>query len=558
VRSVIPVDARYVDPGPQTPPQTIAISPQGTHIAFVSAVSGARPQLYVRRLDQLEAMPLPGTEDAVQPFFSPDGNWVGFFAGSTIKKVAITGGVPLTITDGVLQPRGGAWGPNETIVFAGGPTKGLSRVSARGGTAEDITTLEANVRGHRWPAFLPDGRVMFSLTPLGLDVEGSRVGVLTLETKAVRIVYEGGSYPRYSASGHLLVARAGVLLALRFDVDSLTVHGGPVPIVDSIAMSKANGAAAFAIADTGTLVYQAGQRMDSERLLVLADRKGNPTPLFRARPFYYVRYAPDARRIAFIVQESPQDMSIYDLDRKTTTRFPREATRTYSSAVWMPDGKRIIYGASIATPSNVTNLAWRAADGSGPEEILLRSDRPHVPTSVSPDGSFLAFTELNSKFGGSDVMILPLTGEGRKPRAFVQTQAFEEGGVFSPDGKWLAYVSNASGQAEVYVEPFPGPGGKLQVSTNGGNSPRWTAGGRELIFSSGNALMAVPITLSPTVRLGTPMRLFESPLVAWDVSSDGKQFVAIQSSAGAAAVTASPIHLVTNWFEELRQRVPSK
>ena len=511
----------------------------------------------MRRLDQPEGTLLHGTEDAVQPFFSPDGNWVGFFARSTIKKVAITGGAPLTIADGVIQPRGAVWGPSDTIVFAGGPTKGLSRVSARGGAAEDITTLDADVRGHRWPAFLPNGQVLFSVTLRGLDVEGSRVAVLSLETKAVKTVYDGGNYPRYSPSGHLLVVRAGILLALRFDLDSLTVQGGPVAVIDNVAMSTTNGAAQFAVADTGTLVYQAGQRSVVDRPLVLADRKGKTTPLLPARQFAYVRYAPDARRMAFIVRESPQEMSIYDLDRKTAIQFPREVTRIYNSAVWTPDGKRIIYGASIGTPSSMPNLAWRAADGSGQEEILLRSDRPHVPTSVSPDGAFLAFIELNSKFGGADVMILPLTGEGPKPRPFVQTQAFETSGVFSPDGQWLAYVSNASGQAEVYVEPFPGPGGKIQVSTNGGNNPRWTADGRELIFDSGNALMAVPITLSPSVSVGTPVRLFENSFSTWDVSSDGKRFVAVQPPADAAQRTASPIHLVTNWFEELKARVPT-
>jgi serine/threonine protein kinase/Tol biopolymer transport system component len=554
MRSAIPVEAAHVDLGPHT----IAISPQGTHIAYVTPVSGGRPQLYVRRLDQPEGTLLHGTEDAVQPFFSPDGNWVGFFARSSIKKVAITGGAPLTIADGVIQARGAAWGPNDTVVFAGGPTKGLSRVSARGGAAEDITTLDANVRGHRWPTFLPNGQVLFSVTPLGLSVDGSRVAVLSLDTKAVRTVYERGNYPRYSPSGHLLVVRAGILLALRFDLDSLTVDGGPVAVIDNVAMSNTNGAAQFAVADTGTLVYQVGQRSVIDRLLVLADRQGKTTPILPARPFANVRHAPDGRRIALTIQQSPQEMSIYDLNRKTTTRFPGEAMRAYASTVWTPDGKRIIYGASIGTPSSVTNLAWRAADGSGQEEILLRSDRPHVPTDVSPDGAFLAFIELNSKFGGADVMILPLTGEGRKPRPFVQTQAFEEGGVFSPDGKWLAYVSNASGQAEVYVEPFPGPGGKIQVSTNGGNKPRWTAEGRELIFGSGNAVMAVPITLSPSISLGTPVRLFEGSFSTWDVSSDGKQFVLVQQPADAASRTASPIHLVANWFDELRQKVPSQ
>jgi serine/threonine protein kinase len=526
---------------------TVAISPQGTHVAYVVTRSGGGGQLFVRAVDQMDATPVRGAEDALQPFFSPDGQWIGFFGGAKLKKVAITGGTPLTLCDATVQPRGGAWGPDGTIVFSAGSAAGLSRISANGGTPQVLTTPDQKAhRGHRWPSFLAGNRVLFSMVRVGATLDNSHVGVLSLDTNETRVVFEGGNYPRYSPTGHLLVTRGGALLAVPFDAAALAVKGGPVPVVEAVAMSTANGASQFAVSDSGALIYVTGDAGDTERPLVLADRKGGITPLLPSRAYKSVRYSPDGRRLALRIEE---DIWVHHLARQTTSRLTVGSV-IVSAPVWTPDGNRMIFS------WNALSIVWKPSDGSGAEEPLVSGERPISPSSVSRDGQFLAYTEVAAN-GSQDIWVVPLNGD-RKPRAFVQTPLTEEGPVFSPDGKWIAYQSNVSGQPEIYVEPFPGPGGKFQVSVDGGSEPHWTADGRELIFRRGPSWIAAATTLSPTFTHGTPRELFQTPFFVGDVAPDGKQFALVQQPSDAAVPSTSLLHLVVNWFEELKEKLPAR
>ena len=538
------------------------LSPDGKRLAY-TAGAGTDRMLYLRSLHQLEGEPLSGTEGAFAPFFSPDGQWVAFFAANSLKKVSVQGGAPLTLCE-TQDSRGGTWSDDGTIVFAPATTTGLSRVPAGGGTPEALTEIdsEKNERSHRWPFFLPGGKhVLFIAQEGGVDYQDANIEVVSLETGERKVVHQGGTYARYLPTGHLVYLRDATLFAAPFDLGGLEVSGLPAPVLEGV-MQTGNGGGQYSFSETGTLLYLAGSEALAESTMVWVDRKGSVKPLIeRKRGYEDLHLSPDSRQVAVEVNmPGAEDIIwLYDIERGTMTRLTFGSGGSFQP-VWTPDGKRVVFAST--RESAVPGLYWKRADGAGEAERLVPNDRVQLPSSWSPDGKVLAYTEA----GGTtleDIMILRL-GEQNQREVFLQTPFVEDGAQFSPDGRWVAYHSNESGTLEVYVRPFPGPGGKWQISTEGGFDPRWSSSGSELFYRSGGKVMAVSVSArGESFRAGTLRQLFEGNFVdpsagsqAWDVTPDGKRFVMLQSESGVAAAQTH-LNFIFNWFEEVRRLVPA-
>ena len=542
----------------------LSISPDGTQVAYIARTgSGADSlQLYVRRLNELESRPIPGTAGAFHAAFSPDGKWLAFGGlDGLLKKVSVSGGALQTLCEYSEITGGGylgqSWTPNgDAIIFAG--SSGLFRVPADGGTPEVVArVVETTKDFHAWPQVLPGGKAV--LFTAGQE-SGLSVAVRSLGTGERRIVIERGSYARYVPTGHLVYAREDKLLAAPFDLDQFQLTGPPAVVLAGVAnYSKELGETPFSVSESGSLVYVPGPASVSERTLVWVDRQGGVEPL-AAHPRHYdnPRLSPDGRRLAVQIGESgSSDIWIYDIPRGTLTRLTAEGYNF--GPLWTPDGKRVTFGSSRG--GGPLNLFWKPADGSGPKEQLTESGRFQVPSSWSPDGQVLAFFERHPTAGWG-IWVLPLQGE-RKPRPFLQNRFGERGAVFSPDGHWLAYISNESGRREVYVQAYPGAGGKWQISTEGGNGPVWAKNGRELFYRNGNKVMAVAITTKPTFRAGTPTLLFDGQYVQsgpgradYDITTDGRRFLMVKEDKPREG--PRQINVVLNWFEELKRLVPTE
>ena len=551
------------------PDQTsIALSPDGKQLAY-AALRGGISQLYLRAMDSLESKPIPGTEGASEPFFSPDGQWLGFFTAQKLKKVSVSGGAAVTL-GGAVFAMGGSWSSRGTIVFAPTATSPLLQASDAGGAPQPLTHLEKGDAGHGWPEFLPGGKAV--LFGAGTTAASSQVAIQSIATGERRNLF-GGMKPRYAASGHLIFAQSGTLMAVSFDPQRLEIKGTPVPVVEGVAYSANLASSQYSISDNGSLIYLSGGTQGTQQRLVWVDRKGAEQPLAApARVYRQPRLSHDGRRVAVTVDEQGSQIWLYDLSRETLTRLTFEGNRN-TDAAWTPDGKRIAFESNKEGPQNIF---WQLADGSGGLERLTTNDYPHYLLSWSSDGQLLSFVELNPATG-RDIWVLrmgdpsassgqvPSAGSGqvRKVQPFLRTPFDETSPQFSPDGRWLAYISNESGRYEVYVQPYPGPGGKWQISTEGGTEPVWNPNGRELFYRSGNnKMMAVEIATQPGFVAGTPRMLFEgqyapAPLTFpnYDVSPDGQRFLMLKPVEQAESALTQ-INVVLNWFEELKQKVP--
>ncbi|MEE8350438.1 MAG: hypothetical protein V3R94_12760, partial [Acidobacteriota bacterium] len=553
VRSLValPADVRMAD----LTKGAVALSPDGTHLAYAATLGGAT-QLYLRTMDQLEAKPIPGTESASSPFFSPDGQWLGFFADAKLEKVSMSGGAPVIVSNVASPFAAASWGADDTIVLTAFSNSALFQVSADGGALQALTTLDSKngESDHASPQVLPDGKtVLFTVQSVG----NSQIVVQSLETEERRVVLERAIGARYVPSGHLVYPQSGTLMAVAFDLEQLEVTGSPIPILQGVMESGVpSWFAHFAFSDTGTLVYvPAGTDPREGRTLVWVDRKGAVQPL-AAPPRYYrtPRLSPDGQRVAVAISDGGRnDIWTYDIQGDRLTR------RTFEQGnfpLWTPDGKRITFQ---STRIGTQDLFWKPADGTGAAEQLLETALSKTPHSWSPDGKFLAYTEQNPTSSG-DIWLLPFERE-RKPEPFLRTPSAETGAVFSPDGLWVAYRSNESGRQEIYVQPFPTTGAKWQISTDGGEEAIWARSGQEIFYRNGDKMMAVDITTEPVFTQGKPKLLFEGdypafgPRAEYDVTPDGQRFLMIKESTQDS--TVNQIHVVLNWFEELKQRVPT-
>jgi eukaryotic-like serine/threonine-protein kinase len=537
-------------PGDRLAQARPVVSPDGSHLVY-AAIRGDVQKLFVRALDSFEPRSIPGTEGATCPFFSPDGLWIGFFAGGKLKKVSISGGAPITLCDAGGPASGGAaWGPDDSIVFAPSNDSGLWRISAAGGKPQVLTTVDRSKGefSHRYPQFLPGNKGLLFVTMTGFGWDQYHIFMQSLDTRERRLVVPQGHTGSYIPTGHLVYGRAGTLAAVPFDPDHPDTRGAPVTIAEGIRELGVPGAE-YSCSATGVLAYVPAGPRQYERRLVWVDRKGEveilPVPL---KAYGGTALSPDGRQAAVYVESNAGDIWIYDLTRGAWTRFTTEEGGS-QNAVWTPDGKRIVYTGFRA---GFRNLFWRAADGSGAEERLTKSEHQQAPFSWSPDGTVLAYTDADP-FGGMAVWTLR-PGRGGNPESLLDNSARQP--RFSPDGRWLAYTSDTTGRLEIYVQPFPGPGKKWQISTDGGEEMRWAPNGKELFYRIGNKMMAVDITTEPVFAAAKPRLLFERQFSArgFEVSPDGRRFLMVQ--AVEPELPATQINLVLNWFEELKRRVP--
>jgi Tol biopolymer transport system component len=554
----------------------VALSPDGKLLVYVAATDGGTTSLYLRPLDDLAARPIPATDGASTPFFSPDGRWLGFYAGGMLKKVSVAGGVPLTICD--APPVWSAtWGERDTIVFATTLAEsGLWRVSAIGGEAVQITTPKADEAQHGYPQLLPGGtQVLFSI----LRKNAWHLAMVGVDGGNWRMLGNGrvvGEGAQYISTGHVVYAQSGGLVATPFDPAAADLDQPPVPLLERIETSRFGGAYFAFAAAAGTLVYVPAGTTVTDRTLLRIDRDGRAAPLVEARAGYeYPTLSPDGRRAAvMIASEMGTDIWIIDLARATRVRFTAGGIGAFP--VWGPDGSKLAFQSTAPGPFN---LFWKSIDGSADAEPLLKAadsasarswpntgaallpgtlptlsgGGPQFPMSWSPDGSTLAFHERKPD-GERDIWVVSRGGD---PVPFLLTPFDERSPRFSPDGKWLAYVSDESGRNDVYVQPFPGPGSKWLVSTDGGIDPVWSKDGRELFYRHDDELMAVSVAATREFSADRPRRLFETRFDTgdngpnYDVSPDGKWFVTPRSDRGSAP---PELHLVLNWFSEVTAR----
>jgi serine/threonine-protein kinase len=420
-----------------------------------------------------------------------------------------------------------------------------------------MTRFAKGENTHRWPEFLPDGKaVLFAAGTTASNWSNAQVAVQPVGTGERRNLIQGGTYARYAPSGHLVYAQGGNLMAVPFDPQRLAVTGAAVPVVEGVLQNAISGAAEYSISATGSLVYVSGGLQASQRRLVWVTRHGTEQPLAApAHAYRGPRISPDGRRVAVAIEEQEAQTWLYDLSRDTLTRLTFGGN-TNLNPIWTSDGKRIAFESNKEGSENVF---WQLADGSGGLERLTTSEDLQFPVSCSSDGQLLAYAEINPTTGRA-IWVLRL-GD-RKAEPFLRTP-FDEGvPQFSPDGRWLAYISDESGRFEVYVQPYPGPGGKWQISTEGGTEPVWNPNGRELFYRSGDKMMAVDIATQPSFAAGKPRMLFEGPYQPteatapnYDVSRDGQRFLMLKPVEQAQAAPTQ-IDVVLNWFEELKQKVP--
>jgi serine/threonine-protein kinase len=529
---------------------SMAIARNGSVFIYLAAENGVR-RLYRRRLNQLDAAPIPGTEDASLPFVSPDGRWAGFTAGGRLMKVSLEGGTPVVICD---QPasRGANWGPDDRIFFSINTDSGIWQIPATGGTPERVTTPDPKKgeRSHRWPYVLPSGKyILYTVAKSDiLSFDDATIVARRLDTGVEQELVRGASFPIYSPAGYLLYVRAGALFAVRFDAVTATVTGKAVAVGADVVTYPATGAAQLGVSDAGSLLTIRGGATEHQTSVVMVDRNGRKTTVgFPPALYQDLQVSPDGGSVALDVNRANASIWIGDLARATTTRL----TLAWSNngPVWSPDGGRIAFSSGRG---GAINIFGQSIDGATTPEQLVTSDRAKRIASWSADGEFLAIAEATPG-AGRDIWVVPTRGN-RTPRAFLRTPFDEYSPKFSPDSRWLAYVSDESGKPEVYLQPFPGPGRKLRVSQSGGTRPVWARNGRELFYWNGDAMMVVGVTAGPSISLGVPRLLFRmrsnSP---YDVTRDGAGFLMIEDSA--SPLTVSPITVTTNWFEELTRKM---
>jgi Tol biopolymer transport system component len=540
----------------------VRISPDGRHVSFTASTAAGRSQIWLRSLDSLTSRALPGTEGAGYHFWSPDSRSIGFLAAGQLKRVEIDGGMPRVVcpAPGAGPFRLGAWSRDGTILFrideAPGHAEGLFRVAATGGRP---TPLDPVVEGGRalvmaWPSFLPDGKhFLAACAELGqgepVDWRGG-ICLVSLDNGRARELKPVISYAEYVAPGYLAYVEGASLMAQPFDKDSLRLHGEPTRIAEGLESWEGIGFPTFAFSENGTLAYQEASVARSR--LVWKDRTGRDLGEVGTNAVYQtVRLAPDGRRAAVTLRDPQRGMSdiwIVDLTRNVTSRADAKPSETYNP-VWSPDGRRLAYCRADAAPPF---LHAKPLDG-GAEEVLLASNGSmQCATDWSSDGRFLLFTERHPSTG-LDVWTLSF-GEGRKAEPVLRTTFREYQPRFSPDGRWLAHVSDESGRPEIYLQRFPGPGERVRISPGGGSSPRWSGDGRELFYESPDGgAMAVPVELGEEAEIGTPTRLFDLGRVGadvderFDVTVDGQRFLVIVPEGDASPRPT----VVLNWAAQL-------
>ncbi len=555
LQAEIATGLRLEDGGPD-----FAFSPDGRSMA-IAAITEAGRSLFVRDLESLEARELSGTSNAWTPFYSPDGEWIGYFADRGMRKVSTRGGAPLTLADEVSQARGGSWSEDGFIYYTPGTTTGIWRVTAEGGGREQLTEPSAEApaeRSHRWPQALPDGRsVLMTVQPQGSNFNDANLAVLDLATREIEIVHRGGSMGRYLPTGHLVFVREGTLYAAPFDLEAREIRRPPAPVLEGVVFGPGYGGADFATSPGGTLIYLEGEAEALGQLeLLRVQPDGTAEPLSATRRAYRnPRISPDEATVLFVdaPQAANQDIWSLDLERDVATRLTFDETGDFGP-VWSPDGTRFAFASRRAGQANI----WvkRVEGTSEAEPLTTEGGLFQVPMDWSPDGRHILFFQVDA---GANVYTLDVGTLEVEP--YLDSE-FEEGSSkFAPNGRWVAFRSDESGRDEVYIRPFPLAAGKWQVSAGGGSEPVWSSDGRVVYYRGDDRkLYAADVTEEgSSLRVGSPRPVFEDryrrgPGRGYDIASDGS-FVFTSGSEQSDQEAGLPI-LVFNWFEELKRLVP--
>jgi serine/threonine-protein kinase len=521
--------------------------------------------IYARHIDALEGKPLPEAKGLGNPLYSPDGRWILMpdYAKGSLMKLPLTGGAPVPIAP-IEQVFRGDWGADGHIYWTNQMISGVIRTPDNGGKNEPVTELdqERQERNHRFAKLLPGGKaLMFTVASGGIDsYNDARIDMIDLATKKRKPLVQGGTCARYAPSGHIVYARAGSLYAVPFDHRRLEVTGTPVKVVDGVLMSTNIGTAYFDISPAGDLAYAAGPAENGERVLDWVDRRGKATPLpLPPRSYLNPRISPDGKTLAVEVEGVNHDFYTYDFARAVMSRMTNDGLS--HAPIWSPDGKRIAFR---TWKGGKMTMAWMPADRSGPEESLVNYTAWQSAVSFSPDGKYLAFDQIDYATG-SGFWILPLAGD-RQPRPFAVSKFPTGAGKFSPDGKWVVYCSMESGRPEIYVQPWPGPGAKIQISAEGGTDPMWRRDGKEIFYRNASKMMAVPVSTGASFQAGRPQLLWEGEYMhglssscgfkgvtttSYDISPDGQRFLMIKDND--QNMYATRIVVVVNWVEELKR-----
>jgi eukaryotic-like serine/threonine-protein kinase len=533
------------------------LSPDGTRLVYVS-----HDRLFTRRLDQPNATEIAGTQGAHAPFFSPDGQWVGFYTGTSVKKISVEGGSAITLSSASIG-MGGSWGEDGNIIAAVSTNGGLSRIPSAAGPPTPVTDLQSGEQTHRWPQILPGGKaVLFTVSANAAGFDAANIEVVSLADHRRKTLVRGGTFGRYLPSGHLVYVNRGALFAVPLDVDRLEVHGTPAPVLDQVLYSPTFGSAQLDFSQTGTLIYRSGGVGGGLSIVAWLDGAGKAQPLL-AKPGAYGRpsMSPDGQRLAIEVSEgSGTDIWSYDWQRDTMTRLTFTGNAMFP--LWSPDGRYIAFLA-LGEGMSVTR-----SDGAGKPQPLTQS-KDGRPMSFTADGKRLAFNELSS--GRIHLWTVPLESDGAglragKPEVFLQTPADERNPSFSPDGRWMAYSSDESGTFQVYVRAFPDKGGKWQISNSGGTYPMWSRNGHELFFQTLDShIMVAAYTEKGDSLVADKPRVWSEKQIGGvvnnikglDLAPDGKRIVALMPVETAEGQKAqSHVIFLMNFSDEVRRKVP--
>jgi Tol biopolymer transport system component len=571
-----------VDLGTDSAPSrymSAVISPDGTRLVYFVKGSDGNSRLATRLLDQPKATILAGTEGAEWPFFSPNGRWIGFFADRKMKKISVQGGAPVTLCDAV-RPFGASWSEEGNIILAVANTAtqnspfagygGLWRVPEAGGMPDPLTNpADRGDKTHRWPQILPGGKTVLFTADAGQANEA--IDVLNVKTHQWQTVHRGGHFGRYLPSGHLLYIHQDTLFAIPFQATSLRVSGAPEPILEDLASNPVEGSGPFAFSQTGTFVYSAGRVQNQPWQLAWLDSAGKIKPVVSSPGHYFTPHvSPDGKRLALAVGDGgTTDIWIYDFERENMLRLTTTAQNN-RAPIWTPDGKHLAFACD---PPGGQAICWIRADGVGETQRLIQNQFAPVAFSFSPDGKVLAcWQSYSSSRASTAIWMLPLdlsdpdNPRPGKPEFFLGTPFHELHPVFSPDGHWIAYTSDASGVFEIYVRPFPGPGGQWQVSVGGGYVPMWSHDGHLFYEGNDNRIMVVDYTVKGnSFEPGKPRVWSNTQVMGMglihnvDLARDGKHVIVfpktdtVGSEKGPVQVT-----FLLNFFDYLRQRAPQE
>jgi len=544
----------------QTAGAALDVSPDGTKLVYAVARNG-RSRLMLRRIDRLESEPMPGTDDAFAPFFSSDGESIGFLTRGKLQRIAASGGTPLTVT--LIPPvtRGATWSADGQIYLSPTFADPIYRVPAAGGSIQPVTAFEQGESNHLLPHALPGGAILFTVWAGG-SFDDASVWLWTPGSGGKRKLIDSASGARYASSGHLIFSRGSVLLAVPFDLAKLEVTGSPVPVVDGVLTNPVNGTAEFAVSRTGTIAYVARPATPVSSALVWVDRNGREERIGEIqstveRP----RLSPDGQRVAV---ENLNDLWVFDMATGVFRRVTFQGVNQYP--VWSRDGARLTF--SRAPAGKQTALFGAPSDGGGQAAPLAPDRDPALvqfPNDWSPDGRVLAFAQVERiKVPTGDWNIFGWSADGNAV-PLVNGPFKEFSPSFSPDGRWLAYVSEQSGRREVYVRPYPGPGPVVQITSNLADQPRWSRDGTELFFYHGNQFMHARVKTTLAFTASRPELLFESSYLnrydepgypTFDVAPDGRRFLMIKTSGLESAPMS--LAVVLNGLDELTRRTRAR